>query len=235
MHAVSRHIRANKQENVVTDRFGSSPEDSRITVAMLSDALDSVGLRHQAMHPRFDPVLPGIGAIGYARTAQFRPTQDVEPTHPYDGAIDFIDATAPGDVIVIATDASNASAFWGELFSAAAKGRGAVGMITDGNARDIQKIRDLGFPVYSRSHRPVDFKGRMVLAAEQVEIEFGGVRIAPGDLVAVDDDGAVVVPRSYESQVMDVARQRARAESTVLSELLAGSTLREVWTKHGIL
>jgi regulator of RNase E activity RraA len=50
-----------------------------------------------------------------------------------------------------------------------------------------------------------------------------------------DDDGVVVVPQENESTVVNFARERARGESTVLQELLAGSTLREVWTKHGIL
>jgi len=50
-----------------------------------------------------------------------------------------------------------------------------------------------------------------------------------------DDDGVVVVPADHEETVVSYARERARGESTVLHELLAGSTLREVWTKHGIL
>jgi 4-hydroxy-4-methyl-2-oxoglutarate aldolase len=44
-----------------------------------------------------------------------------------------------------------------------------------------------------------------------------------------------VVPKHTIDRVLDAARSRARAESLVLQELLAGSTLREVWTRHGIL
>jgi len=216
-------------------RFGSDPSDTKITVAMLSDSLDAVGLRDQVLEQRLIGVQPGKRAIGYARTARFEPTDELDPAKPYDAAIDFIDEAAAGELIVVATNQSNRSAFWGELFSAAALGRGAVGLITDGNVRDVDKIVALGFAAFARSHRPIDFRGRMVLSASQQPVNIGGVAISPGDLVAVDDDGCVVIPQSVEQEVLQVARARAAAESTVLTELLAGSTLREVWTRHGIL
>jgi 4-hydroxy-4-methyl-2-oxoglutarate aldolase len=219
----------------MTEKFGSDPTDAKIAVAMISDALDLVGLRDQTLNIKLPGVKTGLRAIGYARTARFVPADEIDPAKPYDDAIDFIDGTKPGDLIVIATDSSNASAFWGELFSAAAKGRNAAGMITDGNLRDVEKIRDLDFPAFARSTRPVDFKGRMVLQASEVEVVVAGVSIAPGDLVAADDDGVAVVPKHAIDRVLDAARSRARAESLVLQELLAGSTLREVWTRHGIL
>lgn len=75
----------------------------------------------------------------------------------------------------------------------------------------------------------------MVLIESQQPVKIAGVVIAPGDLVAIDDDGCAVVPQEREEEVIAAARARAKAESTVLSELLSGSTLREVWTRHGIL
>jgi regulator of RNase E activity RraA len=215
--------------------FGSDPADLKITVAMLSDSLDTLGLRNQVLESRLTGIKPGQRAIGLARTAQFSPSTEVDPARPYDDAIDFIDSTKSGELIVVATDESNHSAFWGELFSAAAIGRESVGMITDGNVRDVDKIVALRFPVFARSHRPIDFKGRMRLETSQQPVVIGGVSISPGDLVAADDDGCVVVPSQKVPEVLAVARKRATAESTVLTELLDGSTLREVWTKHGVL
>lgn len=216
-------------------RFGEDKADSKITVAMISDALDLVGLRNQTFSQLLTPAVSGARAIGYARCAKFVPTDVINPEHPYDAAIDFIDGSNPGDLIVIATNNGNASAFWGELFSAAAKGQGAVGMITDGNIRDVEKIRAIGFAAFARSHRPVDYKGRMVLSESATEVEIAGVKISDGDLVAADEDGVAVVPARYLAEVLAAARERAKAESVVLQELLSGSTLRDVWTRHGIL
>jgi regulator of RNase E activity RraA len=50
-----------------------------------------------------------------------------------------------------------------------------------------------------------------------------------------DDDGAVVVPRAREDDVLGLARQRAAQESTVLAELLNGASLRAVWDRHRVL
>ena len=215
--------------------WGSDPLDHTITVPMLSDSCDRAGIRHQVVEDRLEPLV-GLSRIsGRARTVRFAPEVTTDPERPYDEAMDFIDGTAVGDLVVMATDNSNASAFWGELFSAAALGRGAVGLVTDGNIRDSDKIVGLGFPVFSRSRRPVDFRGRMKIVESHVPVKIGGVTISPGDLVMADDDGVVVVPQEHETTVVTFARERARGESTVLQELLDGATLREVWTKHGIL
>jgi 4-hydroxy-4-methyl-2-oxoglutarate aldolase len=215
--------------------WGSDPVDKSISVAMLSDSCDRAGIRHQVLRSRLVPLVPTTRLSGRARTAQFVLDENVDPEHPYDDAIDFVDGANPGDLVVIATDESDASAFWGELFSAAAQGRKAVGMVTDGSIRDSDKIAALGFPVFSRSRLPLDFRGRMKLAAGQVRVVLGGVEIHPGDLIVADDDGIVVIPQAQEAQIVAFARQRASGESTVLEELLGGSTLRDVWTKHGIL
>ena len=215
--------------------WGEDPLDSSITVSMLSDSLDRAGLRSQVLASRLQPLVPLTRATGRARTALFVPDDTIDPERPYDDAIDFIDGSQPGAFIVVSTSESNASAFWGELFSAAAHGRHAAGMLTDGNVRDSDKIVALRFPVFAASRRPIDFRGRMKIESQQTTVHIGGVAIEPGDLIAADDDGIVVIPHASEREVIEFARERARAESTVLAELLAGATLRDVWTRHGIL
>jgi regulator of RNase E activity RraA len=211
------------------------PGDELLTSAMLSDSLDAVGLRHQVLDRRLAPLAPGSRAFGPAWTVRFEPTVDDDPIDPYGAAIDYISAIRPGEVAVIGTDQSNASAFWGELFSAAAVGAGAVGVVTDGNLRDSSKIVDLGFPAFSLSRRPIDYRARMHVVETGAVVTLCGVVIDTGDLVMADDDGVVIVPRSAEDHVLALARTRAASESTVLRELLAGETLRSVWERHGVL
>lgn len=215
--------------------WGSDPDDSGITVSMLSDSCDRAGIRHQVLEHRLNPLLSLSRISGRARTVRFAPEVTTDPERPYDDVMDFIDGATTGDLVVMATDNSNASGFWGELFSAAALGRGVVGLVTDGNVRDSNKIATLGFPVFSEGRKPVDLRGRMRIVGTHIPVNIGGVTISPGDLVVADDDGVVVIPRENESTVVNFARERVRGESTVLQELLHGATLREVWTKHGIL
>jgi len=137
--------------------------------------------------------------------------------------------------VVIATGEANASAVWGDLFSAAAIGAGAVGVLTDGNLRDTDRIAALGFPAFSRSRRPIDYRRRLAIAEAHGTVLIGGVSITHGDLVIADDDGVAVIPQDAEETVLRIARLRAAGESTVLAELLAGESLRTVWDRHRIL
>lgn len=215
--------------------FTPRPGDERLTTAILSDSCDAAGLRHQVLQQRLAPIVPGSRAMGRARTVRFAPSLADESADPYRDAIDVIDGIRAGQMVVISTDESNDSAFWGELFSAAALGAGASGVITDGNLRDTDRIAALGFPAFSRSRRPIDFRGRMRVVDVDMPVVLGGVEIRAGDLVTADDDGAVVVPRAREDEVLGLARQRAAQESTVLAELLNGASLRAVWDRHRVL
>lgn len=215
--------------------FVQQPGDERLSTAILSDSCDAVGLRHQVFQERLAPLVPGSRAFGRARTVRFAPAFEFNEEDPYREAIDVIDSVRQGQFVVIATDSNNDSAFWGELFSAAALGSGGVGVLTDGNLRDTDRIAELGFPAFSRSRRPIDFRGRMRLVAHDVTVTVSGVRIDSGDLVMADDDGIVVVPRAHEDEVLALARERASRESSVLSELLAGESLAAVWERHRVL
>lgn len=215
--------------------FIPQPGDDRLSTAILSDSCDAVGLRHQVLLERLAPLVPGSRAIGRARTMRFAPAFEADADDPYREAIEAIDGLRAGQFAVIATDSNNDSAFWGELFSAAAIGAGAVGVLTDGNLRDTDRVAALGFPAFSRSRRPIDFRGRMRVVGQDVSVVVSGVRIDPGDLVMADDDGVVVVPCAHEDEVLALARERASRESTVLAELLAGESLRTVWNRHRVL
>jgi 4-hydroxy-4-methyl-2-oxoglutarate aldolase len=216
-------------------RFVTVPGDDSLTTAILSDSLDATGLRDQVLRSRLAPLVAGSRILGRAWTVGFEPSTEDNPADPYGPAIDYISGIRAGEIAVIGTDESNESAFWGELFSAAAIGAGALGVITDGNLRDTDKIVGLGFSAFSRSRRPIDYRMRMRVVGVGEPVRIGGVSIDSGDLVMADDDGVVVIPQLAELEVIRRARERATGESTVLAELLAGETLRTVWDRHGIL
>jgi regulator of RNase E activity RraA len=215
--------------------FAQLPGDEKLTSAMISDSLDAAGLRSQVLERRLAPLAPGSRAFGRAWTVKFEPSTEDNPADPYGAAIDYISAIRAGEIAVIGTGESNDTAFWGELFSAAAIGAGAVGVVTDGNLRDTEKIVGLGFPAFSTSRRPIDYRMRMRVAETGGTVVLGGVEIATGDILIADDDGVVVIPQERELEVLTLARDRAAKESTVLTELLGGETLRAVWDRHGIL
>ena len=218
---------------VEIDVVARLPRGAALRSATLSDALDAAGLRDRALERGIRPLAPGMALEGRARTAQLAPVEH-DSDAPYDEMIDFIDSLAPGDVVVLAAPVLDRCALWGELFSAAARGRGATGVICDGAVRDSAGIEELLFPVFARARRPEDMRSRARVVAVDAQISCGGVVIAPGDRVVADDDGVVVCP-AERSDVLDAARDKAAREDTVLRELLGGATLRSVWERHGVL
>lgn len=215
--------------------FRQLPGDERLSTAVISDSLDSLGLRHQVLQATITPLVAGSRAFGRASTALFEPSYVDPPEGPYDDAIAFIDALVEGEIAVFATGANMSTAYWGELFSAAALGRRAAGMITDGAIRDTPKIKELGFACFSAGCRPIDFRARMAISGVHQRVQLAGVVIDHGDLVLADDDGVVVIPSEMETQVLDRARARTRSESAVLVDLQAGATLRAVWDHYRVL
>jgi 4-hydroxy-4-methyl-2-oxoglutarate aldolase len=209
--------------------------DERLTAAMMSDSLDEAGYPGQVLRTRLAPLAPGSRALGRAITVQFAPSPEFDPVDPYREVIAFMEQIRPGHLVVVATADSNHAAFWGELFSAAALGAGAVGVVTDGNLRDTERIPALGFPAFCRSRSPLDMRGRVRVVASRRPVSLGGVEIVDGSLVIADDDGVAVVPEAAEADVLELARRRATTESTVLAELLAGSGLGDVWSRHRVL
>ena len=209
--------------------------DPRVRSAMISDSLDVVGVRNNAMDIRVRALRPEMRAIGLAATVQFVPDSQYDLKDPYGDGIDFLDTLQVGEIAVLATGGDCLSAFWGELFSAAAKGRGATGVVADGPLRDTQQVVALDFPAFGQGSRTYDYKGRMRIEAIRIPVICGGVQVNPGDGVIADSDGIVVVPAEHLAKVSELANARAATEKTVLQDLLSGKSVREVWNAYGVL
>lgn len=201
--------------------------------AVFSDICDAMGLREQTVSPGMLPLGGGGTLVGWARTALSVPVE-APPERHYGGEIDFIDSLRPDDVAVVDCSGRPAAA-WGELFSTAAKGRGARGVVVDGLIRDRRKIMELGFPVYGRGHRPTDSLGRVSIVEVDGTVRLGGVPVASGDLIVADEDGIVVVPRQHARRAVDLAIAKAATESKARDLLLAGGTLAAVWERFRVL
>jgi len=209
--------------------------DPRVKTPMVSDCLDAVGVRNNVMNISVRALRPNYRAVGLAATIEFEPSTEFDQRDPYGVAIDFLDTLQPGELAVVATGGEDRSAFWGELFSAAAKGRGATGVVTDGPLRDTEAIVALDFAAFGKAARPIDYKGRMRVKNTRTTVICGGVEIHPGDAIIADSDGVVVVPAKFITEVFDAANKRAQSEKTVLKELLNGKSVRQVWDTYGVL
>lgn len=200
--------------------------------ALVSDCLDRIGLRRQTLAPGIVP-LSGSGVlVGRARTARSEAVGAI-PERPYAEEIALVDSLGADDV-VIGTVAAPV-AFWGELFSTAARARGAAGLVLDGVIRDRTRIMEMGWPVFARGTHPTDCNGRIGIVARDVPITILGVRVAAGDLVVADADGVVVAPAAVAAQVAAAALAKAETEDGARSLLESGALLRDAWDRFRVL
>ena len=203
-------------------------------VAVVSDALDRLGRRDQVLDLGIRPLWPEARLAGVAVPVVIV-ADTSEPELPYDGELTALDSLRPGDVPLLAVEPGVRCASWGELFSCAAIGRGAAGVIIDGFARDAAEIQALGFPAFARGLSPLDTFARAVVTGIDVEARVGGVDVRPGDLVVGDVDGIVVVPHEMADDVAEAVATKHRLEGNAREDLLAGMSIREVWIKYGVL
>jgi len=204
--------------------------------AVLSDVLDELGFRDQAMPPSIRPLDDDLVMVGRARTGAYREVYSVVAgDNPYALEIALVDDLKPGDVCVLGCGGSTRIAPWGELLSTAARARGAAGCLTDGFVRDIKPIRRMRFPVFHAGIAPLDSKGRGKVAEIDVPIRCAGVAVSPGDLVVGDADGVIVIPRAAEAVALEKAFAKVRGENDTREELERGTKLADVFARHGIL
>ena len=206
-----------------------------VRAAMVSDSLDLMGIRSNVMSFNIKPLDRSMKVTGFAATIEFASGLDFDPHDPYGPAIDYLDTLQEGEVAIVATGQEHKSAFWGELFSTAAKKRGVTGVICDGPLRDVNQIFEVGFSAFGIGTLPYDYKGRMKVINTRTTVSCGGVSVSPGDFIIADIDGVVVVPQFAIDEVFNAANTRALAENHVLIDLKAGSTVRDAWNKHHLL
>ena len=84
-----------------------------------------------------------------------------------------------------------------------------MGCVTNGACRDSDELIRQKVPVYHRYTRPTVRPARCELDATQVPVNVGGVMVRPGDLVAADGDGVIVVPIEQVECVLEQARRIA--------------------------
>jgi 5-oxopent-3-ene-1,2,5-tricarboxylate decarboxylase / 2-hydroxyhepta-2,4-diene-1,7-dioate isomerase len=103
--------------------------------------------------------------------------------------------------------------------------RGAAGIVTDGAIRDSAALRELGIPVYHGATHPAVLGRRHVPWETNVTIACAGVTVQPGDIVAGDADGVIVVPRHVAREVAEDAAEQERQEKFIAEQVAKGEAV----------
>jgi RraA family protein len=113
-----------------------------------------------------------------------------------------LDVAQPGDIVLVDAGGSTQNAVLGDLISTKAQHRGIAGVIVDGLVRDLPGIVPLDFPVFARGTTPI---GPLHRGPGEINYPIccGGVVVNPGDLIAADAAGIIVIPREIAPELLD--------------------------------
>ncbi len=176
--------------------------------------------RFNAMTSDMKPLFEGIRLVGTAVTVK---------TLAADLAAAFkaIDVSQPGDIVVIDSHGSVNTAFWGENMTMSAHNRGVVAAVIDGACRDVEEIRKIKFPVICKGVVP-NVGAVAGYGHVNVSIQCAGVTVYPGDILVVDGNGVVVVPKDEAGWILQKAQQLLETEHLLQEKIEAGATIGEL-------
>lgn len=136
-----------------------------------------------------------------------------------------VEMASPGDVVVVDGGEREIS-LAGELFARGAIVRGLGGIIVDAGYRDMTYVSSCDLPVYSRFVTPLAGTASK-LGELQIPVTCGGVSVNPADIVLADDEGVIVVDPNAIRALLKSAADIKEAESKLVEQLNAGSTLSD--------
>lgn len=142
---------------------------------------------------------------------------------------------SPGDVLVADVGDGAEFGYWGELLSLAAVAQGLAGLVITGGVRDVARLRETGFPVFSArlairgTTKNPDLRGSL---GEPVTI--GQIVVRPSDLVVGDDDGLVVIARDRVGAVLRAALRREADELQIAQQLRSGQRTLDLLNLPGL-
>src|SRR5437763_214218 len=154
---------------------------------VLGDVLDAMGLVHRFLPQPIQPMREGMVIAGRAMPVMIMDVQGKQG-RPFGKMTEALDQLRPGEVY-LASGGEMRCAYWGEILTATAKKRGAVGAVINGFHRDTPKVLEQNWPVFSRGRFAQDSGVRTQVADYRCPIEVGNVHVEPGDLIFGDLDG----------------------------------------------
>lgn len=204
-----------------------------VGVASLSDAVDAVvgarGYMGAGMR-----LMAGGPCVGRAATALLRPAPREVATREaaLRDSVGMIDESLAGEIGVIVLEDGIEVAGLGGLMAVAAHARGMAGLVCDGAVRDLAELRALGLPVFARALSPAAAVGRFLSVGRQVPVVCAGVVVRPGDIVAGDEDGIVVIPQEHAEPVLAHALDLEAREAEMVPLIREHRALRPVADRY---
>jgi len=192
----------------------------KVSTATLASQLRKRGFNSVTLD-RLHATRPGEKMVGFARTLRYVPFRE-DLFAEYGGTLRggglnaqkrAVEQVRPGEVLVIEARGDPTAGTVGDILALRAQVRGAAGIVTDGAVRDSQPLHAMDLPVYYGATHPAVLGRRHVPWEVNGVIACAGVTVTPGDIIAGDGDGVIVIPAHLAMEVaQDAAEQELQEE-----------------------
>jgi regulator of RNase E activity RraA len=201
----------------------------QVTTATLTTLLLKKGLRNVWLRGT-RPLRPGQPrVVGRAFTLRFVPArEDLATPESWSSPISTraaIEAMPAGCVAVVDSMGVLDAGIFGDILCARMAKRGVAALVTDGVVRDLAGVLRTGLPVWCRGAAAPPSVAALTFVDWQRPIGCGGVAVLPGDVVVVDDDGAVLIPAALLDEILVLAPEQERLEDWIMGQVDKGAAL----------
>jgi 2-keto-4-pentenoate hydratase/2-oxohepta-3-ene-1,7-dioic acid hydratase in catechol pathway/regulator of RNase E activity RraA len=181
---------------------------------------------------RLQTTRPEAKTVGLARTVRYVPyREDLFGSHGggFNAQKQAVEQIRPGEILVIEARGDPTAGTVGDILALRAQVRGATGIVTDGAIRDSEALKSLSIPVHYQATHPAVLGRRHVPWETDVTVACAGVTIQPGDIIAGDADGVVVIPHDVASEVAADAAEQERQEEFIAEQVAKGESVHGLY------
>ena len=192
--------------------------------SMISDALDELGINGAISGmsaQRYDQ-----GRIaGRALPVKFKKKSADPEAWRFGGGVgkpleQVLKTMSSGQIVVMDLDGTVNATAWGGLASKLAQKKGVLGTIMHGTCRDLEEIRECGYPVWAIGVCPRRSRNDFTFGSINEPIFVTDVKICKNDIIVADQSGVVCVPENKINEVLALLEKVSHQESILEDQVL---------------
>jgi regulator of RNase E activity RraA len=194
-------------------------ELKHVSVSTASHSLVEMGYHNGYMQGIVPMSFPDNqqSAVGRAVTLRFIPLREDLVKQQYETLTESphrtaLEAVKLNDVLVIDTGSHMETGVIGDIFTRRLKYLGGQAIVVDGCIRDLQRVKDVNLPVFSKGVHGGAIPRSLMSVGFNEPIRCGGVPVVPGDIILADRDGVVAIPPQCVEQLVKSARAHDELE-----------------------
>ncbi len=199
---------------------------SHYPTAAISDALDEKGINGALFGVKAQRYGQGR-AVGRAMPVRFIEKSSDPNAWRFGGGVgkpleQVLKTMQAGQIVIMDLGGTHKASAWGGLASKLAKKRGVCGTVMLGTCRDVEEIRECGYPVWATGVCPRRSRNEFTFGSINKAITIGETKISPNDIIVADESGVVCVPKKLINEILTMLESISQQESILEDQVLRG-------------